>query len=427
MLLLFGFVAMRLLGAAIFSLLYLLLAPAVVLAPALGEGGREVFRRWAARLLGAVVSKLVYSFLLGVLLAVLAVLSGLQALGWWTQWLLMSAFWWGAFTHRHQALGIAGGAGGRAGGSAPRSIVQRAKGLAGTSTAAWRGARQAKAKFSELGAENPQARAQIGLLQAGKLAQEQAGRSLESEHREARARTGPQEQVRVSEKRAQLERVRSAQNEALAAGDGRRASELAHRERRVEAEIADEQQAVNGARRASEDGERTRRATGKVYTRAQSEARERFLDTQAALPAGQRAAGGPAHGQRDYAALAGLAGYGSDEYRALAPGAQRAARLEVDRELAMRSKLHQAASDLAVDTPKPPGRRHQRKAERAFDEALGERMRESGETLPSSHARDSGVDAWRESGRAQARESSVMRDAREVAARRKRQLGRDRK
>ena len=52
MLLLFGFIAVRLLGAAMFSLLYLLLAPAMVLAPALGEGGREVFRRWAARLLG---------------------------------------------------------------------------------------------------------------------------------------------------------------------------------------------------------------------------------------------------------------------------------------------------------------------------------------------------------------------------------------
>ena len=147
MLLLFGFVALRLLGAAIFSLLYLLLAPAVVLAPALGEAGREVFRRWATRLLGAVVSKLVYSFLLGVLLAVLAILSGLQALGWWTQWLLMSAFWWGAFTHRHRALGIAGGAAGREHRTAPRSIVQRAKGFAGSSVAAWRGARLAKSAF----------------------------------------------------------------------------------------------------------------------------------------------------------------------------------------------------------------------------------------------------------------------------------------
>jgi hypothetical protein len=72
MLLLLGFVAVRLLVAAIFGLLYLLLAPAIVLAPAFGDGGRALFRRWAAQLLGAAVSKLVFSFLLGVVLAVLA-------------------------------------------------------------------------------------------------------------------------------------------------------------------------------------------------------------------------------------------------------------------------------------------------------------------------------------------------------------------
>ena len=47
----------------------------MVLAPAFGDGGRALFRRWAAQLLGAVVSKLLFSFLLGVVLAVLAILS----------------------------------------------------------------------------------------------------------------------------------------------------------------------------------------------------------------------------------------------------------------------------------------------------------------------------------------------------------------
>ena len=110
MLLLLGFVALRLLAAAVLSLLYLLLAPALVLAPALGEGGRRLFRRWAGQLLGAVVAKLVFSFLLGVVLAVLGILADLDDLGWWTQWLLMSAFWWSAFLRRHQALGFAQGA-----------------------------------------------------------------------------------------------------------------------------------------------------------------------------------------------------------------------------------------------------------------------------------------------------------------------------
>src|ERR1035441_4562795 len=42
MILLIGFIALPLLGAAIMSLLYLLMAPAAVLAPALGDGGRII-------------------------------------------------------------------------------------------------------------------------------------------------------------------------------------------------------------------------------------------------------------------------------------------------------------------------------------------------------------------------------------------------
>ena len=82
--LLLGYLALHLLAAAIFSLLYLLLAPAVVLAPAFGEGGRAIFRRWLAQLLGAVVAKLLFSFLLGVVLAVLELIE-VSALGWWTR------------------------------------------------------------------------------------------------------------------------------------------------------------------------------------------------------------------------------------------------------------------------------------------------------------------------------------------------------
>jgi TrbL/VirB6 plasmid conjugal transfer protein len=120
MLLLLGFIALRLLAAAIFSLLYLLLAPVMVLAPACGEGGRALFRRWAGQLLATIVAKLVLSFLLGAMLAVLAILSSLPAIGWWTQWLLMSALWWGAYSRRHQALGVTGGALGR-----ERAVRQR--------------------------------------------------------------------------------------------------------------------------------------------------------------------------------------------------------------------------------------------------------------------------------------------------------------
>ena len=98
------FIVGRLLGAAVATLLYLLLAPVVVLAPAFGEGGRAAFRTWATRLLGALVAKLVYSLVLGILLLVLRIVEGLGTLGWWTQWLLMSCLWWTAFHRRHQLL-----------------------------------------------------------------------------------------------------------------------------------------------------------------------------------------------------------------------------------------------------------------------------------------------------------------------------------
>ncbi len=90
MILLLGFIALHLLGAEILSLLYLLLAPAAVLAPALGDGGRAAFRTWATRLVGAVCSKLIFSFLLGVVLLLTRTLIGLEALGWWTRWLLVA-------------------------------------------------------------------------------------------------------------------------------------------------------------------------------------------------------------------------------------------------------------------------------------------------------------------------------------------------
>jgi hypothetical protein len=103
---LLGFLALHLLAAALVSLFYLLLAPAAVLAPALGDGGRAAFRNWATRLLGAVVAKLLYSIFLGAMLAMTRVLMTLPGMGWWVQWLLVGAAWWGAFLHRREALGV---------------------------------------------------------------------------------------------------------------------------------------------------------------------------------------------------------------------------------------------------------------------------------------------------------------------------------
>lgn len=104
LLLLLGFIALRLLEAAIVALLYLLLAPVVLLAPAFGANGRDAFRRWGMRLLGAIVAKLLYSVLLGVVLMLGRVLTTMPSLGWWVQWLLVSTLWWGAWRHRHRLV-----------------------------------------------------------------------------------------------------------------------------------------------------------------------------------------------------------------------------------------------------------------------------------------------------------------------------------
>jgi hypothetical protein len=125
MLLLLGFLALRLLGAALVGLFFLMLAPAAVLAPAFGDGGRSAFRGWALKLMEAVVAKLTYSFLLGVVVMMMKLLLGLTVLGWWTQWLLISAFWWSAFLKRDQVFEFAPGGGpGRLPGR-PRSIARR--------------------------------------------------------------------------------------------------------------------------------------------------------------------------------------------------------------------------------------------------------------------------------------------------------------
>jgi hypothetical protein len=444
MLMLLGFVVLRLLVAAIVSLLYLLLAPAMVLAPAFGDGGRALFRRWAGRLLGAVVSKLVFSFLLGATLAVLAILYRLQALGWWTQWLLMSAFWWGAYTHRHHAFGAAANALGEHESSsehAPRRSLARRVGEAletpgmGIGVARW-----AKRTAAKPGRDAPERRlARVGgeLAKAG--ADEQVLRSLESERGEASARAdaAPEIQRGLADKRGRLERLGRARSDAAAGGDMRRAAELSHREVRVRGEIEREQAALSAAQRTVRDGERARRRTGEVHTRERRDARSRFLDEQMELASSAQARLGAEH--RDYAGLAGLAGYGREEYERMGSRAQRAARVEIDRELALRRELGKTANALVPegDTERL-GHRARRSAARSFDEKVQRRMQDAGRSLPASRAKRSAIDAWSQSGRAQANgaeqpswvgaaeRSAVMRDAHEVAARRKRQLGRDR-
>jgi hypothetical protein len=146
---------------------------------------------------------------------------------------------------------------------------------------------------------------------------------------------------------------------------------------------------------------------------AAEEARERsaFLDAQARLPGSRHAVGARSDERRDYPELAPLVGLGREGYRQLSPPEQRLARLEIDRELALRRNVRPPPGDPAADGgPLRPGGqpRSAAKADPAGEQhpGLPDRARHTAPLREESVA-----------------ESSVMRDAREVAAGRKRQLG----
>jgi hypothetical protein len=439
MLLLLGFIALRLLGAALFGLLYLLLAPVMVLAPALGEGGRAAFRIWLTRLLGAVVAKLMYSFLLGVVLAVVAVLGDLGSLGWWSQWLLSSAFWWGAYARRHQALGLAEGRGGDERSRVQRTIAGKVREALDTPRAAIGVARRtirARPSLPAPSVERRRKRARAGAARAQDLADGQVIQSLEREQRGARDTTemAPETQGRLASMHAQLARVQGSRGQAANAGDSRREALLGTRERRIADGIAREEDTLAGARRTVADADAATRRTGQAHTREQREQRAKLLDAQAALPAAGRANGSGE--RRDYAALAALAGHSRGEYEQLDPRRRRQARAQIDRELAMRRELGGAVADLqARAQPDSPGWLDRHSGARDLDAALGERLRLEGHSHPNTPPGGSRIEAWKREGAAAGAApqtgsrrsgSPVFDDMLEVAARRKRQLGKDR-
>ncbi len=473
--LLLGFIVLHLLGAEVLSLLYLLLAPAAVIAPALGDGGRAAFRTWGTRLVGAVCSKLVFSFLLGVVLLMTRTLVELEAFGWWTRWLLLTVLWWSAYRQRHRTLGLIAGEH-RGQSTQRRSLTQQIKRQLEGPRAALRTAQRARGKLARPApsVERRRTLERIGRQHAEATANEQVGRMLEREHAAASAHAAatPALQSELFAKRTQLQRVQGAREQAVAAGDTRKVAELDARAQRVEGEVERGQLVLSDARRTASEGERAQRRTGRVYTPEQARERNAWLDAQAALPAATDVRGradarnrgrlADDHSQggaaRDYAGLASIVGYSRARYEGLAPRAQREARLEIDRELALRRELSGAASAVAgfePARPPSPGRRERRRAGRDFDRALEERLRQGGHTPPRSrtggraphspqgppegspregHPHDARRHPRRHDPRGNAaggahggdggHESPVLRDAHEVARRRKRQLGR---
>jgi len=430
MLLVLGFIVLRLLGAALMSLVYLLLAPVAVLAPALGEGGRGAFRGWVVRLLGAVASKLVYSFLLGAVLSAQRLLASVSLLGWWTRWLLVSALWWGAYRHRHKALDFSRGER-----HVPRrSLARRAREALATPRAVLRGADPVREKLKRPAPDPPQREriARAGKELARRRADDQAKRSLEHEREHARATLsqGALRQERLTGMRAQLARVQEARRSARAGGDTLGTARLRAREQRIEGALAGEERELAKARRTLVESDRGRRRGGRDDTGERLAARGRWLDEQAGLPARGRL--DTQGGRRDYGALAGLAGHTRGEYERLDPRARREARVQIDRELALRRELGGAVADMATAAggePRngKPRNGERRRAGRELERALDRRLEKTGGTQPTDG--DVAIDAWKRAGSSRRRTgsgSAVLDDAFAVEQGRKRQLGFDR-
>lgn len=263
MALLFGLLALRLLAAAFLGLFLLLLAPVAVLAPAFGDGGRAVFAAWLTRLLGAVTSKLLFSFVLGALLTMQRALATLDTLGWWTQWLLVSAFWWTLFVKRHEAAAVlrhAGRGGGTARGQSQRdprpspSLATISRGGGSGGGRAPQLLRGAEGALQTYGAMRHPARwveAQVGARIAQRRPREEA--SAGGRQRQRGLAALARRSIRLTPTRVRSRTVRTAPG--VAGADGHAVwpeAEVADRPRRREAETTPAPpQAAGVAARAS--------------------------------------------------------------------------------------------------------------------------------------------------------------------------------
>jgi hypothetical protein len=389
MLALLAYLAIRLVGAALLVLLYLLVTPLAVLAPALGETGRAAFRAWGVRLLGALVAKLVYSVFLGSVLLAARVLGQLDALGWWTQWVLFAALWWIAYQNRHALLGLAlvnhrGSAQhapfARVASRGRTHLLQHARLLPkilrpisekvreryfpkqrspedGDPKDGDPSAPTDRGSVDPVGEDRggpppliarrertPVAARARAAAERTSVRRRQAALLLAHRRKDAEGAGKAHRSRRAAALRDQLSRVRREHSRAHAAGERRRALRLASRAARLQGDLATVEGNLISARPTRGAGWRPSRLA--ELRRANAE-----LGAQAALaPGGSVRRSSDA---RDYPRLAALLGMSAAAYRGLDPASSRRARLEIDRQLERRASRPDEAP--ARGAPVSPG------------------------------------------------------------------------
>jgi hypothetical protein len=320
-----------------------------------------------------VLAKLIYSVLLGVVLVVLGLLQAMGNTGWWTQWLLIGAFWWIVFARRDEVLQFArlGHAETAHGGMrvvsnllAARQLSKTATGTAlsfgrGGGAAARVAARPVRAAGEAVGGriQARRERQEHDAAEAGEqLRAGQADAVLRGEQRTSAARlAGTASDPQLAALRARRGTLAREELRARQAGDTRRAARLATRQQAVAHQLATREAMATGARDIVGRAARERHATGDPLHPRDRLDRQRWLDHQATLRRG--VVPGPradASAYRDYPRLAPLAGLDHSTYQRLAPSQQREARLAIDRALQARVDAPRAPQARASDFEQPP-------------------------------------------------------------------------
>jgi hypothetical protein len=361
-LLLLIYIAANLFLAALFFVFLVALTPAMLLAPAFGDSGREVFRRWLGHTLAAAAAKLLYAVYLGITVWTASLVVSLSSgTGWMAEWVIFAAFWWLAFHYRTRILALLS-----AGAIKHHHPGMEALGAVYMMRRAGRVANRrvrrplvggaARAQDSLRAGEQRRREHALELAQADRAAgeearhQQQAAASRQAkEQLELRARQTLD--ARYQDAQRTLERAPDVRAEILRyqrGGEQRRARRLEHakrsgapvappsaRERQLTWRAEELKHKLSADERLVREVRETERRTGQRYSPQQLRAAGEGLRVELTQPASRR----------DYARLAYRIGQQPGRYEAASAGEQLRMRQQIDRTI-RQDRLLQAAADL---------------------------------------------------------------------------------